>query len=121
MAGDFYVLLKPGWRPWDPTGNGKPLHHAYRQATKMTFLGMIAGQIGRSRISTGSFAGGEIDVQTYERLRSKLTSGWGMMGGRYAYRPAQPTQVHTLAGARADAQQFANRLRLRVGRGARHR
>jgi hypothetical protein len=40
--------------------------------------------------------------------------GWGMMGGRYAYRPAQPTQVHTLAAARSDAQQFANRLGLRV-------
>jgi len=42
------------------------------------------------------------------------SSGWGMMGGRYAYRPAQPTQVHTLAAARSDAQQFANRLGLRV-------
>jgi hypothetical protein len=43
------------------------------------------------------------------------SAGWGMMGGRYAYRPAQPTQVHTLAAARSDAQQFANRLGLRVG------
>ena len=104
-------------------------------------------------------AGGEIDVETYEQLRSKLSSrlaggngviamrtqetrdrrrrgggvaavgavvalaaggggswtpGWGMMGGRYAYRPAQPTQVHTLADARSDAQQFADRLGLRV-------
>ena len=42
------------------------------------------------------------------------SSGAGMMGGRYAYRPAQPTQVHTLAAARSDAQQFANRLGLRV-------
>jgi hypothetical protein len=42
------------------------------------------------------------------------SSGWGMMGGRYAYRPAQPTQVHTLAAARTEAQQFANRLGLRV-------
>ena len=41
-------------------------------------------------------------------------SGAGMMGGRYAYRPAQPIQVHTLAAARSDAQQFANRLGLRV-------
>lgn len=41
-------------------------------------------------------------------------AGWGMMGGRSVYRPAQPTQVHTLAGARSDAQQFANRLGLRV-------
>jgi hypothetical protein len=41
-------------------------------------------------------------------------AGWGMMGGRYVYRPSQPTQVHTLAAARTDAQQFANRLGLRV-------
>jgi hypothetical protein len=43
------------------------------------------------------------------------SGGWGMMGGRYAYRPAQPTQVHTLAAARSDAQQFARRVGLRVG------
>jgi hypothetical protein len=41
-------------------------------------------------------------------------AGWGMMGGRYVYRPAQPTRVHTLGAARSDAQQFANRLGLRV-------
>ena len=45
---------------------------------------------------------------------SSWSAGWGMMGGRYAYRPAQPTQVHTLAAARSDAQQFANRHGLRV-------
>ena len=46
MAGFFYVLLRAGWHPGDPTGKGKPLHHAYQQATTMTFLGMIAGQVG---------------------------------------------------------------------------
>jgi calcium-translocating P-type ATPase len=46
MAGFFYVLLKAGWSPGDPTGEGDPLHHAYQQATSMTFLGMVAGQIG---------------------------------------------------------------------------
>ncbi len=46
MAGFFYVLLGAGWSPGDPTGEGSPLHHAYQQATTMTFLGMIAGQIG---------------------------------------------------------------------------
>ncbi|MFC7259218.1 cation transporting ATPase C-terminal domain-containing protein [Streptomyces lutosisoli] len=34
-----------GWQPGAPTGPGTPLHHAYQQATTMTFLGMIAGQI----------------------------------------------------------------------------
>ncbi|WP_236794257.1 cation-transporting P-type ATPase [Amycolatopsis sp. GM8] len=46
MGGFFYVLLKAGWHPGDPTGAGTPLNHAYRQATTMTFFGMIAGQIG---------------------------------------------------------------------------
>ncbi|GAA4513483.1 cation-translocating P-type ATPase [Nonomuraea ferruginea] len=46
MSGFFYVLLKAGWHPGDPTGPGSPLHHAYRQATTMTFLGMITCQIG---------------------------------------------------------------------------
>jgi calcium-translocating P-type ATPase len=42
----FAVLTHAGWRPGDPTGPGTRLHHAYLQATTMTFLGMIAGQIG---------------------------------------------------------------------------
>jgi calcium-translocating P-type ATPase len=46
MAGFFYVLLQAGWHPGDPTGKGSALHHSYQQATTMTFLGMVAGQIG---------------------------------------------------------------------------
>jgi calcium-translocating P-type ATPase len=46
MGGFFYVLSRAGWSPGDPTGAGHPLHHAYLQATTMTFLGLIAGQIG---------------------------------------------------------------------------
>jgi len=46
MAGFFWVLLRAGWSPGDATGEGHPLHHAYEQATTMTFLGMVAGQIG---------------------------------------------------------------------------
>jgi len=46
MAGFFYVLLKGGWEPGDPTGEGSPLHHTYQQATTMTFFGMVAGQVG---------------------------------------------------------------------------
>jgi calcium-translocating P-type ATPase len=42
----FAVLTHAGWRPGDPTGAGSRFHHAYLQATTMTFLGMIAGQIG---------------------------------------------------------------------------
>ncbi|MGC2373377.1 MAG: cation-transporting P-type ATPase [Solirubrobacteraceae bacterium] len=46
LAGFFYVLTSAGWHTGDPVGAGHPLHHAYLQATTMTFLGMIAGQIG---------------------------------------------------------------------------
>jgi magnesium-transporting ATPase (P-type) len=46
LAGFFYVLTEAGWGPGDPVGANSPLHHAYLQATTMTFLGMLAGQIG---------------------------------------------------------------------------
>ncbi len=46
MAGFFFVLLSAGWHPGDPTGVGDPLHHAYLLATTMSFVGMMAGQIG---------------------------------------------------------------------------
>jgi hypothetical protein len=46
--------------------------------------------------------------------RSAWNAGWGHMGGRNVYRPAQPTQVHTIADARNQAAQLANRLGLRV-------
>jgi magnesium-transporting ATPase (P-type) len=46
MGGFFVVLLHAGWSPGDPTGKGDPLHHAYMQATTMTFLGMVMGQVG---------------------------------------------------------------------------
>jgi len=46
LGGFFYVLSQAGWHSGDPTGPGSEFHHAYRQATTMTFLGMIFGQIG---------------------------------------------------------------------------
>ena len=46
LTGFFWLLTGAGWSPGDPTGAGHPLHHAYLQATTMTFVGMIAGQIG---------------------------------------------------------------------------
>jgi calcium-translocating P-type ATPase len=46
MAGFFYVLLRAGWSPGDATGTGKGLHHAYLEATTMTFLGIVACQVG---------------------------------------------------------------------------
>jgi magnesium-transporting ATPase (P-type) len=40
------VLLRAGWSPGDATGAGAPLHHAYLEATTMTFLGIVACQVG---------------------------------------------------------------------------
>jgi calcium-translocating P-type ATPase len=46
MAAFFYVLTRSGWHMGDPTGAGTPLHHGYQQATTMTFLSMVACQVG---------------------------------------------------------------------------
>jgi magnesium-transporting ATPase (P-type) len=46
MAGFLTVLLRAGWRAGDPTGAGSPLHEAYRQATTVTWLGIVACQVG---------------------------------------------------------------------------
>jgi calcium-translocating P-type ATPase len=46
MIAFFYVLLRAGWSPGDPTGEGTSLHHTYQQATTMTFLSMVACQVG---------------------------------------------------------------------------
>jgi calcium-translocating P-type ATPase len=46
MTGFFYVLLDAGWAPGDPTSSGDPLHHAYLEATTMTFLGIVFCQVG---------------------------------------------------------------------------
>ena len=46
MGGFLYALLRAGWSPGDATGDRAPLHHAYLQATTMTFLGIVACQVG---------------------------------------------------------------------------
>ncbi len=46
MGGFFYVLHQAGWHAGDAVGRGLPLHHAYLQATTMTFAGIVACQIG---------------------------------------------------------------------------
>ena len=46
MGAFFLVLVQAGWHPGDATGPGSPLHHAYLQATTMTFLSMVVAQIG---------------------------------------------------------------------------
>jgi len=46
IGGYFLVLVTAGWSPNDPTGVGTPLHHAYVQATTMTWAGIVACQMG---------------------------------------------------------------------------
>jgi calcium-translocating P-type ATPase len=46
LAGYFYVLVRGGWHWGAPVGAGTALHHTYVQATTMTFLGIVACQVG---------------------------------------------------------------------------
>ena len=46
MAGFFVTLRHAGWQPGAPTGPGTPLNHAYRQATTVAWLGIVACQVG---------------------------------------------------------------------------
>ena len=46
MGAFFFVLLRAGWHPGAATGDDSPLHHAWQQATTMTFVGIVACQVG---------------------------------------------------------------------------
>jgi magnesium-transporting ATPase (P-type) len=46
LAGFFYTLYAGGWHPGAATDPGSPLHHTWQQAMTMTFLGIVACQIG---------------------------------------------------------------------------
>lgn len=46
MSGYFVTLTVGGWHPGDPTGPGTALHLTYQQATTVTWLGIVACQIG---------------------------------------------------------------------------
>ncbi|WUH89754.1 cation-transporting P-type ATPase [Streptomyces sp. NBC_00433] len=46
MGGFFFTLWRAGWYPGDATDGGAALHHAYLQATTITFAGIVACQIG---------------------------------------------------------------------------
>ncbi len=42
----FWLLTRAGWSPGDATGAGSGLHHAYLQATTISFLAITACQVG---------------------------------------------------------------------------
>jgi calcium-translocating P-type ATPase len=46
MGAYFFTLQRAGWHLGDPTGTGTALHHAYQQATTITFAAIVACQIG---------------------------------------------------------------------------
>jgi calcium-translocating P-type ATPase len=46
MGAFFFVLLRAGWSPGDSVSSGSPLHHAYLEATTITFLAIVVCQIG---------------------------------------------------------------------------
>jgi magnesium-transporting ATPase (P-type) len=46
MAAYFLTLHIGGWHPGDPTDPGSPLRHVWQQATTMSFLGIVACQVG---------------------------------------------------------------------------
>jgi len=46
LAGFLFTLWRAGWHPGAPTGVGSPLHDAYRQATTVSWLGIVACQVG---------------------------------------------------------------------------
>jgi len=56
VGGFLLVLLTAGWSPGDPTGAGTPLHHAYTEATTMTWAGIVACQMGAAFAVRTSYA-----------------------------------------------------------------
>jgi magnesium-transporting ATPase (P-type) len=46
LGGFFLVLRDAGWSPGDVVREGSALHHSYLQATTMTFLCIVACQLG---------------------------------------------------------------------------
>jgi magnesium-transporting ATPase (P-type) len=46
MTGFYLTLRHAGWHPGAATGPHTPLNHAYRQATTVAWLGIVACQIG---------------------------------------------------------------------------
>jgi calcium-translocating P-type ATPase len=52
----FWTLVAGGWRPGAPISPGDPLHGVWVQATTMTFLGIVACQLGTAFAARTQFA-----------------------------------------------------------------
>jgi calcium-translocating P-type ATPase len=73
MAGFLFVLVHGGWHPGDRTGNGTPLHELWRQATTMTFIGIVMCQVGAAIAART-----QRDASGTPSLRSNLLLLWGI-------------------------------------------
>jgi calcium-translocating P-type ATPase len=97
LAGFFYVLTGAGWSPGDAVGAGSPLHHAYLQATTMTFLGMIAGQIGTAfAVRTGRASLLSIGVFSNRYLLGAIAAEL-MLAAVFVYAPPLQALLGTAA------------------------
>ena len=56
LGGFFLTLVAGGWSPGDPVGEGAPLHNVWVQATTMSFLGIVACQLGTAFASRTQYA-----------------------------------------------------------------
>ncbi|MDF5755195.1 cation-transporting P-type ATPase [Spongiactinospora sp. TRM90649] len=97
LCGFFYVLIRAGWYPGAPTGPGTPLHHAYRQATTMAFLGMIAGQVGTAfAVRTEHAALRSVGVLSNRYLLAGIAGGLLLAAG-FVYLPPFQALLGTAA------------------------
>lgn len=77
MAGFFVILLRAGWTPGAAAGPGHPLHHAYRQATTIAWLGIIGCQVGTAFAARTDHASlREVGVFSNPYLLGALRSRW---------------------------------------------
>ncbi|WP_020012974.1 cation-translocating P-type ATPase [Promicromonospora sukumoe] len=56
LTGFFLALVHGGWSLGAPVDPGTPLHHVWQEATTMTFLGIVACQIGTGLASRTQYA-----------------------------------------------------------------
>ena len=97
LGGFFFVLLSAGWHPGVPVGTGHPLHHAYLEATTMSFVGLIAGQIGTAfAVRAGSGSLRRVGAFTNRYLLAAI-AGVIVFGGLFVYAPPLQSVLGTVA------------------------
>jgi len=88
MAGFYLTLRDAGWNPGAATGPGSPLNHAYRQATTVTWLGIVACQAGTAfAVRTSRASLREVGVLSNKYLLGAITIALGFAAA-LIYTPA---------------------------------